>query len=135
MIPASAARRVFPIHAWKNREQVFHCVEQPSAEPKPQAKGEREVYSEAPRASSERAWRTERQNPAGRDSPAAAESRKNRLRDGFGCCGGSGALLIQRQQGGEEVGFGHVGLPAVGGEDGGVQLAVRVHKPSGFLVV
>ena len=125
MIPASAARRVFPIHAWKNREQVFHCVEQPSAEPKPQAKGEREVYSEAPRASSERAWRTERQNPAGRDSPATAESRKNRLRDGFGRGGGGGAFVVQRQQGGEEFVIGHGRVPAIGGEDCGVQLLMR----------
>lgn len=33
--------------------RFFHGVEQPRAEPEPQAKGEREVYSEAQRASSE----------------------------------------------------------------------------------
>ena len=50
--------------AWKNREKVFHTVE----------------------------------NSAGRDSPAAVEYRKNRLRDGYGRFGGGGALLVQRQQ-------------------------------------
>ena len=92
--------RLFSI-VWKNREKVFHTVE----------------------------------NSAGRDSPATAESRKNRLRDGFGRGGGGGARLVQRQQGGEKIGVGQVGLPAVGGKDGGVDFAVGVHQPSGFLVI
>ena len=49
--------------------------------------------------------------------------------------GGGGALLVQRQQGCEKIGVGQVGLPAVGGEDGGVEVAVGILKPSGFLVV
>lgn len=40
------------------------------------------------------------ENSAGRDFPAAAESRKIRLRDGFGSCGGGGAFLVERQRGG-----------------------------------
>ncbi len=47
-------------------EKSFPRVEQPSAEHEPQAKGEREVYSEAQRASSERAKRKERQHFPGR---------------------------------------------------------------------
>ena len=42
--------------------------------------------------------------------------------------------MVEREQGGEEVGVGHVGLPAVGGKDGGVEFAVCVLKPSGFLL-
>jgi hypothetical protein len=48
-------------HSVEKNGRFFHGVEQPSAEPKPRAKGEREVYREAQRASSERAQRTERQ--------------------------------------------------------------------------
>ena len=86
---------------WKNREKVFHTVE----------------------------------NSAGRDSPAAADSRKNRLRDGFGFYGGGGALVVQRQQGGEEVVVAHGRIPTVGGEDGGVQFLVREIQPSRALVI
>ena len=61
-------------------------------------------------------------------------ARKIRLRYGFGRGGGSGALLVQHQQGSEEVIVGQVGLPAVGGEDGGVECAVGILKPIGFIV-
>ena len=66
---------------WK---KVFHSVEQPSAEPEPQAKGKREVYSEAQSASSERAARTERQNPEFRAVGGWAEIRSVRLEKATG---------------------------------------------------
>jgi peptide/nickel transport system permease protein len=61
---------------WK---KVFHSVEQPSAESEPQAMDEREVYSEAQRASSERAERTERQNLEFRAEGGAVEIERVRL--------------------------------------------------------
>ena len=44
-------------------------------------------------------------------------------------------FLIQRQQLLEDLLVAHLGLPAVGGEDGGVELGVGEGEPGGALVV
>ncbi len=67
---------------------------------------------------------------------SAGRSRKITLQDGiWGCRRGWLRALIQGEKGGEEVGVGHGGVPAVGGEDGGVELLVREVEPCRALVV
>ena len=74
---------------WKKRENFFHSVEQPSAEPESRSggtKGEREVYSEAPCASNERAKRTEWQNFEVRTK---RDEREEAISEGGGDAGGA----------------------------------------------
>ena len=48
-------------------------------------------------------------------------------------CGG--AFEVEGEEGGEEVVVGHRWVPAVGGEDGGVEFFVGEGEPGGALVV
>jgi hypothetical protein len=46
-----------------------------------------------------------------------------------------GAVEVEGEESGEEIVVGHVGVPAVGGEDGGVEFFVGQVEPGGSFVV